>query len=157
MAVFTQALSAADVLDVLEIFHFDATQSTNCFGAKAGTWQHSAAVSWLTGARLINDVTEALNDEVSLGIIWFPVTASYEVTIHYNKDTDYGECHVLIGGVDKGDFDCYAAAPTPNNEETVAVGSITKGYHELTLKASAKNAASTAYRLGIMGVSVVKV
>jgi hypothetical protein len=137
---------------VQPVFIFDATKQNN-FAAIAGTWARNASGAYNTGA-ILNSDTAAANDEVALGIVYLPETASYTAYAIRGTDTDQGIMHIHIDGVDEGQIDNYAAS-SPNAAGSVSLGSLSAGAHTLSIMIDTKNGSSTGYgcRLSVFAIA----
>ena len=123
----------------------------------AGTWSYTSIVGngWSV-EELENPVTHAQNDAIALGSFFVPEQADYTAYVHFSKDTDRGELHLFINGVNVGSIDQYAGATAYNEIDTITIASLTKGAKEISIKAVDKNAASSSYIIGVQTLVIAK-
>jgi len=192
MAIFTQSVTAADVLSgittddtkwaganldtqlstmntniqsvdtdvnkMLPIYKIDIHDLVNNskYYAVSGTWASRTAGAMTGGRALSNTATGAQNDEIALSNIYFPEDGDYTA---YIMTWNYDDCGIVtleIDGSSEGTVDTYDGSGVGDATDTITLSSMTKGLHNLNLKMATKNASSSAYKLNLQGLVVVK-
>lgn len=148
----------ADIVAELElpVFKFCATDTSDNFQSRAGAgFARVVGSNHWTGAMLTNAVC-AINDEVSLGIVYIPITGDYTVHTLAEIGSSHGIAHFMLNNVDKGTIDYYNGSQVYNDTDSVSLGTLTAGLYVFTIKMASKNGASADYYIQLTSLIIVK-
>lgn len=124
------------------------------FTVNAGTWGVVIDTVQMY-ARLANGATHALNDEIQF-TDYIPA-GTFTFSLLTSTETNRGKLHLIIDGVDVGQWDCYkAVGVVADRVDMAGIVIATPGVKTIKLKVASKNGASSSYYMDINGIQAVQ-